>query len=180
MSFQFGGAQALPWAGGRLQSGPEPPSTSAGVRGVSNLRVAALGRRLGRRGPGPGLRPRRLPRPAQSGDLEVRHAAAPALVPAVLDRRLRPPAHVLSRLAELERHRRQAAGPGRTGRTRPRCCPRPAGWARTIGPEWARDKKVRRIDTGDLHVFKGQLEASGDALRGVDKVEASVRAKLAR
>ncbi len=49
-----------------------------------------------------------------------------------------------------------------------------------IGLEWARDKKVRRIDTGDLHVFKSQLEASGDALRGVDQVEASARAKMAR
>jgi hypothetical protein len=49
-----------------------------------------------------------------------------------------------------------------------------------IGLEWARDKKVRRIDTGDLHAFKGQLEASGDALRGIDQVEASARTKMAR
>ncbi len=49
-----------------------------------------------------------------------------------------------------------------------------------IGLEWARDKKIRRIDTGDLHAFKSQLEASGDALRGVDQVEASARAKMAR
>lgn len=49
-----------------------------------------------------------------------------------------------------------------------------------IGLEWARDKKVRRIDTRDLHAFKGQLEASGDALRGVEQVEASARAKMAR
>lgn len=48
-----------------------------------------------------------------------------------------------------------------------------------IGLEWSRNKKVRRIDTGDLRVFKGQLEASGDALRGVERVEASARAKLA-
>lgn len=48
-----------------------------------------------------------------------------------------------------------------------------------IGLEWARDKKVRRIDTGDLHVFRRQLEASGDALRGVEQVEASARAKMA-
>lgn len=45
-----------------------------------------------------------------------------------------------------------------------------------IGLEWARDKKVRR----DLHAFKGQLEAAGDALRGVQQVEASARAKMAR
>jgi hypothetical protein len=49
-----------------------------------------------------------------------------------------------------------------------------------IGLEWARDKKVRRIDTGDLRAFKSQLEASGDALRGVERVEASARAKMAR
>jgi hypothetical protein len=49
-----------------------------------------------------------------------------------------------------------------------------------IGLEWSRDKKVRRIDTGDLHVFKSQLEASGDALRGVEQVEKSAQAKLAR
>lgn len=58
--------------------------------------------------------------------------------------------------------------------------PKACRLGQTIGLEWARDKKIRRIDTGDLHVFKSQLEASGDALRGVDKVEASVRAKLAR
>lgn len=58
--------------------------------------------------------------------------------------------------------------------------PKACRLGQTIGLEWARDKKVRRIDTGDLHVFKGQLEASGDALRGVEKVEASVRAKLTR
>ena len=49
-----------------------------------------------------------------------------------------------------------------------------------IGLEWSRDKNVRRIDTGDLHAFKGVLEKSGDALRGVDEVEASARTKLAR
>lgn len=49
-----------------------------------------------------------------------------------------------------------------------------------IGLEWARDKKIRRIDTGDLRAFKGQLEASGDALRGIDRVEATARAKMAR
>jgi hypothetical protein len=49
-----------------------------------------------------------------------------------------------------------------------------------IGLEWSRDKAVRRIDTGDLRTFKGILEKSGDALRGVEQVEASARAKLAR
>jgi hypothetical protein len=50
----------------------------------------------------------------------------------------------------------------------------------TIGLEWSRDKKIRRIDTGDLRAFKGQLEASGDALRGVEQVEALAKAKLVR
>ncbi len=67
-------------------------------------------------------------------------------------------------------------GPSERAALLPKAC----RLGQTIGLEWARDKKVRRIDTGDLHVFKSQLEASGDALRGVDKVEASVRAKLAR
>ena len=58
--------------------------------------------------------------------------------------------------------------------------PKACRLGQTIGLEWARDKKIRRIDTGDLHAFKSQLEASGDALRGVEKVEASVRAKMAR
>jgi hypothetical protein len=49
-----------------------------------------------------------------------------------------------------------------------------------IGLEWARDKKSRRIDTADLHAFKKQLEASGDALRGIEGVETSARAKMRR
>ncbi|MBO9576640.1 MAG: hypothetical protein J7494_12965 [Sphingobium sp.] len=67
-------------------------------------------------------------------------------------------------------------GPSEQAALLPKAC----RLGQTIGLEWARDKKVRRIDTGDLHVFKKQLEASGDALRGVEKVEASVRAKLTR
>jgi hypothetical protein len=58
--------------------------------------------------------------------------------------------------------------------------PKACRLGQVIGLEWARDKKVRRIDTGDLRTFKSQLEASGDALRGVDQVEASARAKMAR
>ncbi len=58
--------------------------------------------------------------------------------------------------------------------------PKACRLGQTIGLEWSRDKKIRRIDTGDLRTFKGQLEASGDALRGVEQVEASARAKLAR
>ncbi len=45
-----------------------------------------------------------------------------------------------------------------------------------IGLEWSREKKIRRIDTRDLRVFNGILDASGDALRGVDQVETKARA----
>ncbi len=45
-----------------------------------------------------------------------------------------------------------------------------------IGLEWSRDKKIRHIDTHDLRVFNGTLDASGDALRGVDQVDAKARA----
>lgn len=67
-------------------------------------------------------------------------------------------------------------GPAEQAALLPKAC----RLGQTIGMEWARHKKVRRIDTGDLRVFKGQLEASGDALRGVEQVESSVRIKLAR
>jgi hypothetical protein len=67
-------------------------------------------------------------------------------------------------------------GPAEQAALLPKAC----RLGQTIGLEWSRNKKIRRIDTGDLRVFKGQLEASGDALRGVEQVEGSVRAKLAR
>ena len=58
--------------------------------------------------------------------------------------------------------------------------PKACRLGQTIGLEWSRDKKIRRIDTGDLHRFKGMLESSGDALLGVGRVETATRAKLAR
>jgi len=67
-------------------------------------------------------------------------------------------------------------GPAERAALLPKAC----RLGQVIGLEWARDKKVRRIDTRDLHAFKSQLEASGDALRGVEQVEASARAKMAR
>ena len=67
-------------------------------------------------------------------------------------------------------------GPAEQAALLPKAC----RLGQTIGLEWSRDKKIRRIDTADLRTFKGQLEASGDALRGVEQVEASARAKLAR
>ncbi|WP_297515255.1 hypothetical protein [uncultured Caulobacter sp.] len=45
-----------------------------------------------------------------------------------------------------------------------------------IGLEWSRDKKVKHITTGDLRTFNSLLDASGDALRGVDQVDAKARA----
>lgn len=47
-----------------------------------------------------------------------------------------------------------------------------------IGLEWSREKPIRKINTGDLRVFNTMLEASGDTLKGVDKVETAARAKL--
>ena len=67
-------------------------------------------------------------------------------------------------------------GPSEQAALLPKAC----RLGQTIGLEWSRDKKVRRIDTADLRVFKGELEKSGDALRGVEQVEATARAKLAR
>ena len=67
-------------------------------------------------------------------------------------------------------------GPSEQAALLPKAC----RLGQTIGLEWSRDKKVRRIDTADLRVFKGELEKSGDALRGVEQVEVTARAKLAR
>jgi hypothetical protein len=49
-----------------------------------------------------------------------------------------------------------------------------------IGLDWSRDRKVRHIDTGDLRKFKVTLDASGDALRGVNQVEALAQSKIGR
>ena len=48
-----------------------------------------------------------------------------------------------------------------------------------IGLEWSREKSIRKISTADLRVFNTMLEASGDTLKGLDKIEQTVRAKLA-
>jgi hypothetical protein len=58
--------------------------------------------------------------------------------------------------------------------------PKACRLGRLIGLEWSRDKKIRKIDTGDLKTFKSMLEASGDALRGVERVEAAAQGKLRR
>jgi len=49
----------------------------------------------------------------------------------------------------------------------------------TVGLEWTREKAVRRISTRDLRDLYGVLEQSDDPLRGLDRVDAMVRAKLA-
>lgn len=48
-----------------------------------------------------------------------------------------------------------------------------------VGLEWSRSKKIRKIDLDDLRRFNRELESSGDTLQGLDRVEASARAKLA-
>lgn len=47
-----------------------------------------------------------------------------------------------------------------------------------IGMEWARDRRIKRIKTGDLKVFNTMLEASGDALRGLEQVEHRARGMI--
>jgi hypothetical protein len=48
-----------------------------------------------------------------------------------------------------------------------------------MGLEWSREKSIRKIDTHDLRAFNATLESSNDTLKGLDKVEQAVRAKLA-
>ncbi|MDB5456755.1 MAG: hypothetical protein JWP92_2340 [Caulobacter sp.] len=48
-----------------------------------------------------------------------------------------------------------------------------------IGLEWSRDRRIKHIHTADLRTFSAMLEASGDALDGVDKVETKAKAMIA-
>jgi hypothetical protein len=61
-------------------------------------------------------------------------------------------------------------------REQPALLPKACRLGQLIGLEWSRDKKIKHITTGDLRVFDTMLEASGDALRGVDQVDAKARA----
>ena len=61
-------------------------------------------------------------------------------------------------------------------REQPALLPKACRLGQLIGLEWSRDKKVKHITTGDLKVFSSMLEASGDALRGVDQVDTRARA----
>ena len=49
-----------------------------------------------------------------------------------------------------------------------------------IGMEWARDRRIKRIKTADLKTFNAMLEASGDALRGVEQVELKARSMISQ
>ncbi len=66
-------------------------------------------------------------------------------------------------------------GPSEQAALRPKAC----RLGQLIGLEWSREKKIRKINTNDLRVFDTMLEASGDALRGVDQVDAKARAMTA-
>ncbi len=48
-----------------------------------------------------------------------------------------------------------------------------------IGLEWSRSKAIRKIDLNDLRDLNKMLEAPGDVVRNLDKVEQAARAKLA-
>ena len=57
--------------------------------------------------------------------------------------------------------------------------PRACRLGQLIGLEWSRAKAIRRIDTNDLRVFNAMMEATGDPVKGVDRVERAARGKLA-
>ncbi len=65
-------------------------------------------------------------------------------------------------------------GPAERSALLPKACK----LGQTIGLEWSREHNVRKITTADLKVFDTMLEATGDTLRGVDRVDAAARAKL--
>jgi hypothetical protein len=143
------------------------------------LLALVLALRSGRSGSGPGLCPRRLPGPDRSGRAAVRHALHQRWYRRFWtgDCDHLPLCFAGSpNWNDIVGKLLTRGGPAERAALLPKAC----RLGQMIGLEWARDKKVRRIDTGDLRAFKGQLEASGDALRGIERVEASARAKMAR
>lgn len=48
-----------------------------------------------------------------------------------------------------------------------------------IGLEWSRSKTIRKIDLNDLRTLNKMLEAPGDVVKNLDRVEQAARAKLA-
>jgi len=64
------------------------------------------------------------------------------------------------------------SGPGQQPTLLPKAC----RLGQLVGLEWAKDKRVQKISTKDLKVFKTMLEAAGDPLKGVEAVEGQARA----
>jgi hypothetical protein len=56
--------------------------------------------------------------------------------------------------------------------------PKACRLGQTIGLEWSRDRRIKRIQTRDLRTFSVILDDSGDALRGVERVESRARTML--
>lgn len=67
-------------------------------------------------------------------------------------------------------------GPAERGVLLPKAC----RLGQMIGMEWARDRRIKRIKTADLKTFNSILEASGDAVRGVEQVDAKARAMISQ
>lgn len=65
-----------------------------------------------------------------------------------------------------------------TAAERPALLPKACRLGQTVGLEWTREKPVRRISTKDLRDLYRVLEGSDDPLRGIERVEAMVRAKM--
>lgn len=66
------------------------------------------------------------------------------------------------------------SGPSERGVLLPKAC----RLGQMIGMEWARDRRIKRIKTADLKTFNSILEASGDAVRGVEQVELKARSMI--
>lgn len=67
-------------------------------------------------------------------------------------------------------------GPAERGVLLPKAC----RLGQMIGMEWARDRRIKRIKTADLKTFNAILEASGDAVRGLEQVDAKARAMISQ
>lgn len=66
------------------------------------------------------------------------------------------------------------APPAKRGAVAKRAC----RLGRSIGFEWTRPSKVRRIDTAELQALDRTLEKAGDVETGLAAVEAAVRGKI--
>jgi len=68
------------------------------------------------------------------------------------------------------------SGPAQRGVMLPKAC----RLGQMIGMEWARDRRIKRIKTADLKTFNAILDASGDAVRGVEQVELKARSMISQ